>query len=303
MNFEDYRAKKILLVEDFLERVLPSISNPPSILHEAMRYSIFAGGKRLRSILALATGDIYFLSDSVIVPPASAIELIHTYSLIHDDLPAMDNDDFRRGKPTSHKKFGEAIAILSGDALLTYAFFILSKYPQEEEYAMRKVRVIEEVSKASGTPYGMVAGQVFDMENTDKNRKVEDIEKLHSTLVDLHSKKTGALISVAVKIGYIMGGATKKEEEFLDNYSKNIGIAFQIVDDVLDEISSQEKMGKRVKKDREEGKLTYPLLFGVEKSIEMAKEHVERAKSHLEHFGERGRMLSKIADFIVDREF
>ncbi len=303
MDFNSFKKEKFFIIEKTLDGLLPDIHVEPELLHEAMRYSVFAGGKRLRVLLSLATGEIFDVPDEILLPPSCAIELIHTYSLIHDDLPAMDNDDFRRGKPSSHKKFGEAMAILAGDALLTYSFYLLSKYPEGSEFLGKKMRIIEEVSSAAGTPYGMVAGQVLDILNTEGDRENIDERALYPVLESIHKRKTGALISASVKIGYILGGATPEEEKLLDIYSQNIGLAFQIVDDVLDEVSTGKKMGKKVHKDREEGKLTYPLLFGIEKSMGMAKDAILKARESLTYFGKKADTLFSIADFIIEREF
>ena len=257
-----------------------------------MRHSVFAGGKRIRPLLCIASAETVAGTVSGIESAACAVELIHTYSLIHDDLPALDNDDYRRGKPTCHKAFGEATAILAGDALLTLAFQVLSEMngigPE------RKVHITQELSWAAGTVGGMIGGQVADLEAEGKT--VEE-EQLHY----IHRSKTGALIRSSVRLGAIYAGASEDEYEALSRYGEQIGVAFQIVDDVLDVVSTSQTLGKTVGKDAAQQKATFPALYGVDESRRRAMEHFALACGALDSFGERALRLRQIADKIVNR--
>jgi len=280
-----------LLIEDALERLLPSEETPPAAIHRAMRYSVLAGGKRIRPILCLeAAGAI---SDNA--PGAAelgcALEFIHTYSLIHDDLPALDNDDVRRGLPTSHKKFGEAVAILAGDALLTLAFERLAQLPIE---ASRRTRIIEEVAHAAGTVNGMVGGQVADLEATAGAANAAAVDYIHRA-------KTGAMIRAAVRTGAICAGAEEAKLEHLSRYGENIGLAFQIIDDILDVESSSQALGKTAGKDQSQRKATYPAVHGLERSRQMTADLVCRACEELGDFGRRGERLRQLAAFLASR--
>lgn len=294
MNLKGYlkeRQKKVEgFIRDYLDR---QKENPgcPSRLHEAMAYSLTAGGKRVRPILAISGyeavgGEI----DHVILPAASALEFVHTYSLIHDDLPAMDDDDFRRGKPTNHKVFGEATAILAGDALLTDAFGLIAGVSAPAE---RVIRVVQVLSYASGA-YGMVAGQ---QEDIDSEGKVIDGRALQH----IHEHKTAALIEASVKIGVILGGGSEEAVSAISRYGKNIGLAFQVVDDLLDITGSIEELGKTPGADMARGKNTYPSIFGVEKSQKMAENLIAEAVAALECFGERAGPLNEVALYILKR--
>lgn len=290
---EHYLAQQGALVDQELERLLPPDEDYPPSIHRAMRYSVFAGGKRLRPILCLEAGRLFAASDADLLPVAAALELVHTYSLIHDDLPALDNDDLRRGKPSCHKAFGEATAILAGDALLTRAFEILSRPGAPEA---RKLGLIRTLSSAIGTRGGMVAGQVVDLETTGRAVDAQTLEFIHSA-------KTGALIRTAVRLGALAADAPDTDLERLTTYGAKVGLAFQIVDDLLDVVGSKEAMGKTVGKDRQQQKATYPALHGVEESRRMAAKLVEEACAALEPYRARADQLQAIGRFLVARKF
>jgi geranylgeranyl diphosphate synthase, type II len=285
--FEEDRA----LVEAALFRLLPSEDTPPVSIHRAMRYSVSAGGKRIRPILCVEAARLFTGQLQGAVQAGCALEFIHTYSLIHDDLPALDNDDLRRGKPTNHKVFGEAIAILAGDALLTLAFEALANAPIE---AARRVRAISEVGAAAGTVNGMVGGQVADIEG---ERKPVD----RSGLEYIHRSKTAALIRASIVAGAIAGGAPSEDVEQLRRFGENIGWAFQVVDDILDVEESSAALGKTAGKDQAQQKATYPSLYGLQKSREIARDLSERAIAELDSYGERGRNLRALGEFLVAR--
>jgi geranylgeranyl diphosphate synthase type II len=283
-------------VDRWLDVLLPRAEEPPAAIHQAMRYSVFAGGKRLRAVLTVATAGAMGCTEPDRFAPACALEMIHTYSLIHDDLPAMDNDDFRRGLPTSHKKFGEAIAILAGDALLTHAFYILAVHPAGESAAPLRSRLVEEIARAAGTPEGMVAGQVLDI--TAPGRLEEGL------LADIHRLKTGAMIRAAVRAGGIIARADEQSLRFLTEYGESIGLAFQITDDVLDMTSTREALGKTPGKDAAQHKLTFPAVYGLETSRRLAGEAVERALSALASLRrpDSTGFLAEIARYILSRQ-
>jgi geranylgeranyl diphosphate synthase, type II len=281
------------VVDAELERILPSAEEYPSSIHRAMRHSVFAGGKRLRPILCLESGRLFGGADQPLLRLGSALELIHTYSLIHDDLPSLDNDDFRRGKPTCHKVFGEATAILAGDALLTLAFETISTPGLMPE--ARQLRVVNELAYAIGTLGGMVGGQVVDMETTSSTASAE-------TLRYIHSAKTGAFIRMAVRAGAICAGAPEKDLERVTAYGEKIGLAFQIADDLLDVLGSSESLGKTAGKDDQQKKATYPALHGVEESQRIASLLVREACELLEPYGDRSARLQEIARFLIARK-
>lgn len=286
--FETERVR----VDAGLDRLLPGATEFPESIHRAMRYSVFAGGKRLRPILCLEAGRLFGGNDEALLPLACALELIHTYSLIHDDLPALDNDDLRRGKPTCHKAFGEATAILAGDALLTLAFEVISDAAAAS--VNRRLRVVHELSNAIGTRGGMVAGQIVDLESVDH-------EVSPATVSFIDAAKTGALIRMAVRCGAIFSGADESSLGAVTLYGEKAGLAFQIVDDLLDLLGSKETLGKAVGKDRPLHKATYPALLGVERSKEIAAGLVEEACTALEPYGERSQRLREIAHYLVER--
>ncbi|HBU70269.1 MAG TPA: polyprenyl synthetase [Elusimicrobia bacterium] len=292
-DFKAYLSKRSKLVEKNLKKFLP---REDSLLIRAMEYSLMAGGKRLRPVLALEAARLCGGSDSDIMPAACALEYIHTYSLIHDDLPAMDNDDLRRGKPTSHRKFGEAAAILAGDALLTEAFALLITSRADSSAKTRAVGIL--ASKAGAR--GMVKGQSLDtLEGgkwNNKNKKV-----LAKRLNLIHLNKTAALIEASLCVGAVLAGASDNQMKALETYGRNIGLAFQITDDILDIVGNKKLLGKKGS-DRENGKLTYPALYGLDKSYVMARNNIFKAKSSLKIFGRRTAFLESLADYILRRE-
>ena len=286
--------KYITAVNEALDHYLPVETSYPAILARAMRYSVFAGGKRLRPLLVIASNLACGGQVEESLPVASAIEMIHTYSLIHDDLPALDNDDYRRGKPTCHKVFGEAMAILAGDALLTHSFYILSNMQKVSD--LIKVKIIKEISNAAGFA-GMVGGQVVDIESEGKSLPDKD------TLNYIHSHKTGALITAAVRCGAFLAKASEDKLELLTAYGKSLGLAFQIVDDLLDEVGDEKKMGKRVQKDASLKKLTYPSLYGLQESKHKVEELYKEAVRAIAPFGENKSLLELLAKIIVKRDY
>ena len=283
---EDHR-----LVDAELERLLPADNERPSLIHQAMRYSVFAGGKRVRPILCIEAFRIFSRERAAVLPVACALEFIHTYSLIHDDLPALDNDDLRRGRPTCHKKFGEAVAILAGDGLLTLAFEALAGAPVNPA---ERVDLIQEVASAAGTRDGMVGGQVADLEAAGKEVKPEMLEYIHRS-------KTAALIRASIVSGAIAGGASREDQDRLRTFGGLIGWAFQVTDDILDVEESSAALGKTAGKDQAQQKATYPALFGLEKSHEFARELAARAMAALERFGTRAANLRELGEFLVLR--
>jgi geranylgeranyl diphosphate synthase type II len=283
------------VVEDALSRALPPESAWPATLHRAVRYSLFAGGKRVRPLLVLAAGEAVGGARDELLPFACAVEMIHTYSLIHDDLPAMDDDDLRRGKPTSHKVFGEAIAILAGDALLTRAFAVLADVPAawDGERLRRRVRATALLGEACGTT-GLIGGQVMDLESEGRAIGANDLERLHRA-------KTGALLSACVRGGAILGGADDADLERLGGYASAIGLAFQVVDDVLDATGDAERLGKTAGKDEAARKATYVSVHGLDRAREMAAGLRREALDAIAPLGPRGALLAALARLIVDR--
>jgi len=281
------------LADIALERLLPQPSVEPTSIHQAMRHSVFAGGKRLRPILAMEAARA--VSGSLpegVEELGAALEMLHTYSLIHDDLPALDNDDLRRGKPTCHKVYGEAIAILAGDALQTFAYQVLSDLKASAE---ARVRIIHEIARATGTINGMIGGQVMDLE-------AERTTPGSTTIKVIHESKTAALITASLVTGAIYAGAAPEQEKALRTFGKCVGLAFQIVDDVLDVTQSSDQLGKTAGKDKASQKATYPALFGVEESLVQAESLIGRAEQALAPFGERGETLKQLANFLVERK-
>lgn len=294
MNIAQYLERKRNEVDRFLDSVIPSATTPPATLHEAMRYSLFAGGKRIRPILAIAAAEAVGSPSNAILPIACSLELIHTYSLIHDDLPAMDNDDFRRGKPTNHKVYGEAMAILAGDALLTLAFELCSRTDLTDGLPpARQVQIIRELAYGSGN-LGMVGGQVLDIQAENK-----DIDL--ATLQNIHRHKTGMLIRAAVRIGAIAAGATPVQLESLTQYAEDVGLAFQIADDVLNVTGTREELGKDANTDAKRGKKTYPTFCGVDGAKKLAEECVQRAIGQLTAFDAKADPLRELARYITSR--
>ena len=293
MNLQSYLSEKRRVVDAALEEYLPHEGRFPEVIHQAMRYSVLSGGKRLRPILALAGCEAVGGDPELALPTACATEFIHSFSLIHDDLPSLDNDDFRRGKPTNHKVFGEAMAILAGDALLILAFETIAARTKGIP-ADVVVEVTRRIASAAGIG-GMITGQVVDIICEGKEIDAE-------TLRFMHVHKTGALIQVSVVSGGLIGGGSGEEIEALSRYGERIGLAFQIADDVLDIVGDQEKIGKPIGSDLRKEKATYPKLFGLEKSRELAHQAVDEAISALQGFDERADPLHALARFIVDRE-
>lgn len=289
----DYLARRAEEVNSWLDLLLPAESIEPKLLHRAMRYSMLGGGKRLRPVLTLAAGEAFGAPTEDLAPTACAIEMIHTYSLIHDDLPAMDNDDLRRGRPTCHKKFGEAVAILAGDALLTLAFGILSSEVTATD-ATRQLRVIREVATASGTVDALIGGQMADIEA--EGREVSAIE-----LQYIHRSKTGAMIRASVVTGGVLAGATEEQVDRLRAYGERIGLAFQIADDILDVTSTSQQLGKTAGKDIDSMKATYPAIHGIEASEAEARRLVEEAVEIVSSTGANTRELEDIARFVIAR--
>lgn len=290
-DLKEYVAEKRRLIEEFINQYFNPPVNP-SILNESVLYSLTAGGKRLRPILCISAYEACGGEENI-VPYATALEFIHTYSLIHDDLPAMDNDDLRRGKPTNHKVFGEAIAILAGDGLLTEAFTILSNTSYVKISPETLLKVIYEISNASGLR-GMVAGQALDLISEGKEPDRETVEFIH-----LH--KTAALIRASVKAGALLAEASEDKVSCLEKYGEAIGLAFQIVDDILDIEGTTEEIGKPKGSDIERGKMTYPRVFGIEESRKKAKELVETAIEFLADFGKEAEPLREIAGYVLKR--
>ena len=279
------------LVEEALEKLLPPEGTPPPSIHAAMRYSVKAGGKRIRPILCLEAAQMFTNNLEGAVQAGCAVEFIHTYSLIHDDLPPLDNDDLRRGKPTNHKVFGEAIAILAGDALLTLAFQTLAAVPLMAE---QRVQLIAEISTAAGTVNGMVGGQVADIEAEKKPADAAMLEYIHRS-------KTAALIRGTIVAGAIAGGAPPDHVERLRRFGEMIGWAFQVVDDILDVEESSAALGKTAGKDQSQQKATYPALYGLEKSRAIAADLERKALAELEPYGPRADRLRQLAEFLVAR--
>jgi geranylgeranyl diphosphate synthase type II len=293
MKLPEYLAVQQQWIDSELKRLVPDEDSEPRTIHRAMRYSLMAGGKRIRPILCLEAARTVSDKISGVEAAACSLEFIHTYSLIHDDLPALDNDDFRRGKPTCHKVFGEAMAILAGDALLTAAFQVLSELPSAD--AETRVALIRELSIAAGTAGGMIGGQVADIEGERQPPNAQLLDAIHRA-------KTGALLRASVRMGAIYAGATPRQIEQLSCFGEHVGLAFQIVDDILDVEESSEALGKTAGKDAQQQKITFPAVYGLEKSREMARAECERAHAVLEPFGARARRLREIADHIVHRK-
>jgi geranylgeranyl diphosphate synthase type II len=280
------------MIDAALEKLLPPATQRPESIHQAMRHSVFAGGKRLRPVLCLeAARMIAGRLPSGIEDLGSALEMLHTYSLIHDDLPALDNDDLRRGKPTCHVVFGEAIAILAGDALQTQAYEVLSRLQCPAE---ARVRIIEEIARGTGTVDGMIGGQVKDLE---AERQTPDA----ATLEYIHRSKTGALITASLATGAIYAGGSHAEVQRLRDFGRAIGLAFQIADDVLDVTQSSEQLGKTAGKDAASEKATYPALFGIDESLKKADALVTSGCNALESFGARSQTLKDLARYLVQR--
>jgi geranylgeranyl diphosphate synthase type II len=292
MNLRDYLAQQQRLVDAELDRLTPPETTPPETIHRAMRYSLFAGGKRIRPVLCLEAARTVAGESDGAVTAACSLELIHTYSLIHDDLPALDNDDYRRGKLTNHKVFGDAMAILAGDALLTLAFQVLAELTAPAD---RKARLMAELATASGTVGGMIGGQVADLEGEGKPPDAALLESIHRA-------KTGALLRASLRMGAIYAGASDAQYAALSCYGEHIGLAFQIVDDILDVEESSAALGKTAGKDAAQHKITFPAVYGLEASRAMAETECARAHETLAPFADRALRLHELADLIVRRK-
>ncbi|HTG86592.1 MAG TPA: farnesyl diphosphate synthase [Pyrinomonadaceae bacterium] len=286
--FTEYRS----LIELALNELLPASSAAPEKVHHAIRWSMFAGGKRFRPALLLATGQAFESPIDALIKTACAFEMIHTYSLIHDDLPSMDDDDLRRGRPTCHVRFGEATAILAGDALQTLAFRTIAE--DESLDVATRIALISELSRAAGTPEGMVAGQALDMEAEARQVKASELE-------EIHRHKTGALIVAAARCGAIIGQASATELDAVTAYGSHLGLLFQITDDLLDVTASAEDLGKTPGKDAESRKATYPALYGIEETREAAAKAHRSACDALARIDRPTTNLRDIADFILNR--
>lgn len=290
MNIKEYLTQRKSLIDEALDQYLPKEDEYPPLIHQAMRYSLMAGGKRIRPILTLASSEAVGGKIDEVLPAACAIELIHTYSLIHDDLPSLDNDDLRRGKPTNHKKFGEAIAILTGDALLTYAFELIATKTKEKSLIPC---IIKEIASSSGT-MGMIGGQVVDV--LSEGKSVDS-----PTLEYIHTHKTGTLIRACLKVGCILGGGSKEELKRLSKFGNYIGLAFQIADDILDLTGNEKEMGKKKGSDLVSKKITYPAIYGLDESRRKTKDLIDTAISLLGNFNQKAAPLKEIAMFIGER--
>lgn len=294
MNLHNYLQEKAASIEDALDRILAEGDTEPSILNEAMRYSVFAGGKRLRPILTIAAAEAVGGREEDVMTAACAIELIHTYSLIHDDLPAMDDDDYRRGRPTNHKVYGEALAILAGDALLTKAFEILAGCSIPGTAGRLMLRVIGEIAEAAGAR-GMVGGQTLDILSEGKAVDAR-------TLFYIHKNKTGALLRASVRTGAILAGAGEEELTALTSFAEEFGLLFQITDDILNVVGDSSKMGKPVGTDAQRAKATYPALYGLDGARKMAREGKERALAALDSFDSKADPLRLLVSYLLERE-
>ena len=294
MEFKEILKNKIDYVENLLQEYMPKEEGYQETIMKAMNYSLKAGGKRLRPILTLESCKIVGGKEEDAIPFAMAIEMIHTYSLIHDDLPALDNDDLRRGKPTNHKVFGEGMATLAGDALLNYAYEVMLSSSINRENPHKYLRAIYEIATHAGI-YGMIGGQVVDVESENK---VIEKEKLDF----IHLNKTAAMIVGCMRAGAIIGDSTEEELKKITKYGRNIGLSFQIVDDILDITGDEEKLGKPIGSDIENHKSTYPSLLGLEKSRQIARQLIEEGKSSIEGLSSEVDFLNQLGDYIISRD-
>ncbi len=295
MELVAYLKDRVAMVDGALERWLPAGTLLPQSLHQAMRYSVFAGGKRLRPVLMIAAAEAVGGNARQVLHAACAMEMIHTYSLVHDDLPAMDDDDFRRGRPTNHKVYGEATAILAGDALLTEAFRLLADADANRDVPpATALQVLEIVARCAGSQ-GMVGGQVVDMES--EGREVD-----FPTLEYIHTHKTGALILASAQVGALLGGGDDAQCAALTRFGGAAGLAFQIADDILDVVGDQSVLGKDIGSDQARGKATYPALLGLAESRQRAEELCERAIAALEPLGAPAERLGSLARYIIERK-
>lgn len=290
-----YLEERCRIVDQALNRFLPTSKTKPATIHEAMRYSLFAGGKRLRPILCLASAEACGGTYEAALAPAASVECIHTYSLIHDDLPCMDDDDMRRGMPTSHVKFGEGVAVLAGDALLTVAFEILAQVKATKRYDIGTF--ISELAVSSGSCH-LIGGQVMDLEGEGR-----DVLLTAQQLRYIHESKTASLLTASIRLGAMTANATPAKLDALSIYGQSLGLAFQVIDDILDVTQTSETLGKSAGKDEATAKSTYPALFGLEKSRKEAARLTKKAHDALKPFGKKAARLSQIADYLLDREY
>lgn len=295
MEFKQALKHRANQVELLLKEYMPKEEGYQKTIMEAMNYSLSAGGKRLRPILTMEACNIVGGNVEDVIPFAMAIEMIHTYSLIHDDLPALDNDDLRRGKDTNHIVFGEDMAILAGDALLNYAFEVMLSNSIDKENPNKYLKAINEIAKTSGI-YGMIGGQVVDIQSENKKISKEKLDYIHNN-------KTAAIIVGCMRAGAIIGNATESQLENITKYAKNIGLSFQIVDDILDIIGDESKLGKKVGSDLDNHKSTYPSLIGLDESKTIAYELIQEAKNSINMIGNDAYFLNGLADYIIDREY
>ncbi|EGT3800217.1 polyprenyl synthetase family protein [Clostridioides difficile] len=295
MEFKQCLKEKASFVEKVLKEYMPKEDGYQKTVIEAMNYSLSAGGKRLRPILTLEACKIVGGNEDEAIPFAIAIEMIHTYSLIHDDLPALDNDDLRRGRPTNHKVYGEAMGILAGDALLNYAFEVMLAGSINKENPEKYLKAINEIAKGAGI-YGMIGGQVVDVESENKQIEKEKLDYIHMN-------KTAAMMVGCMRAGATIGGANSEQMEEITKYAKNIGLSFQIVDDILDIVGDEAKLGKKVGSDIENHKSTYPSLLGLDKSKEIAHNLIDEAKKSIEKLSDDVDFLKGLAEYIIDREY
>jgi geranylgeranyl diphosphate synthase type II len=292
-DLKAYLKSQQVLVDDALNRFLPRVTVRPKTVHQGMRYSIFAGGKRLRPILTLAAAEACGGEVENALPPACSVEIMHTYSLVHDDLPSMDDDDLRRGRPTSHKVYGEGMAILIGDALLTEAFTVLAHTPPTKRYSLKDILL--EFSICGGSKK-LIGGQVLDLEGEGK-----DLTK--AQLVRIHENKTAALLTTSLRLGGMTANATIRQIDALTTFGYNLGLAFQVIDDILDVTQSTEQLGKTAGKDEAVDKATYPSILGLDQSKKEASRLTKKALDALTLFGKKGQHLKGIAHYLLDREF
>jgi geranylgeranyl diphosphate synthase type II len=292
MELEKYLAELKGAVDVCLDRLLPPENLEPATMHKAMRYSVFAGGKRVRPILILAAGESLGGNRDTLLHLGATVEMMHTYSLIHDDLPALDNDDLRRGLPTCHKVFGEAMAILAGDALMTRCYQVLAELPGVSDSV--RLAVLREIAYATGTVEGMIGGQVVDLESEGK-------PVVASVLDYIHRSKTGALLTACTRCGALASGADAEQLRALTEYGRKIGLAFQVIDDILDVTMSSEQLGKTAGKDEKVKKATYPALYGVEASRRKARELIRDAAAEIQNLGSGAEILRELARYVGDR--
>ncbi|HWQ92986.1 MAG TPA: farnesyl diphosphate synthase [Clostridia bacterium] len=291
-NLESFLTQTSTAVNQALDRFLPSASTRPGTIHKAMRYSLFAGGKRMRPAVCLAAAQACGGTQPAAMPLACAVECIHTYSLIHDDLPSMDNDDYRRGKLTNHKVFGEGIAVLAGDALLTQAFEIAAQCQGWPRYPHKQI--ILELARASGS-LQLIAGQVADLEGEGKKTSAKQLQYIHE-------RKTSALLCCSVRLGGMSANCTPRQLQALTDFGYHVGLAFQVIDDILDVTQTSEKLGKTAGKDTQAQKATYPSIVGLEKSRKIAERLTNRAFESLKPFGNKAVALQALAEFLLKRD-